>query len=87
MMLHIFSFGLRLEFGLGLGFECVTDHLDLSRCPLLHKSLQPPLQPVLRAVRVVIQPASSGWLQIGLNNTQLVHAVNRSFWCSTWQSA
>ena len=32
-------------------------HLDLSRCPLLHKSLQPP---VLRTVRVVIQPESSG---------------------------
>ena len=31
-------------------------HLDLSRCPLLHKSLQP----VLRTVRVVIQPESSG---------------------------
>ena len=34
-------------------------HLDLSRCPLLHKSLQPP---VLRTVRVVIQPESSGWV-------------------------
>ena len=34
-------------------------HLDLSRCPLLHKSLQPP---VLRTVRVMIQPESSGWL-------------------------
>ena len=32
-------------------------HLDLSRCPFLHKSLQP----VLRTVRVVIQPESSGW--------------------------
>ena len=30
--------------------------LDLSRCPLLHKSLQPPLQ----TYRVVIQPESSG---------------------------
>ena len=33
-----------------------NDHLDLSRCPLLHKSLQP----LLRTVRVVIQPESSG---------------------------
>ena len=33
-------------------------HLDLSRCPLPHNSLQPP---VLRTVRVVIQPESSGW--------------------------
>ena len=31
-------------------------HLDLSRCPLLHKSLQPP-----QTERVVIQPESSGW--------------------------
>ena len=31
-------------------------HLDLSRYPLLHKSLQPPL----RTVRVMIQPESSG---------------------------
>ena len=37
----------------------VPMHLDLSRCPLLHQSLQPP--PVLRTVRVVIQPKSSGW--------------------------
>ena len=35
-----------------------TTHLDLSRCPLLHKSLQPP---VLQTERVVIQPESSGW--------------------------
>ena len=34
-------------------------HLDLSRCPLLHKSLQPP---VLQTERVVIQPESSGWV-------------------------
>ena len=32
-------------------------HLDLPRCPLLHKSLQPP---VLRTYRVVIQPESLG---------------------------
>ena len=32
-------------------------HLNLSRCPLLHKSLQPP---VLWTVRVAIQPESSG---------------------------
>ena len=35
-------------------------HLDLSMCPLLPKSLQPPL----RTYRVVIQPESSGWLCI-----------------------
>ena len=33
-------------------------HLDLSRCPLLHKSLQPPR--VLLTVRVVIEPESLG---------------------------
>ena len=37
----------------------VVTHLDLSRCPLLHQSLQPP---VLRTIRVVIQPESSGWV-------------------------
>ena len=44
-------------------------HLDLSRCPLLHKSLQP----VLRTVRVVIQPESSGWriINVGDNNTMV----------------
>ena len=36
----------------------VEVHLDLSRCPLLHKSLQPP---VLRTYRAVIQRESSGW--------------------------
>ena len=35
-----------------LSIEHSTTHLDLSRCPLLHKSLQPP----------VIQPESSGCL-------------------------
>ena len=39
-----------------------SPHLDLSRCLLLHKSLQPP---VLRTVSVVIQPESSGWLVPG----------------------
>ena len=34
----------------------LAHHLDLSRCKLLHKSLQP----VLQTVRVVIQPESSG---------------------------
>ena len=37
-------------------------HLDLSRCPLVHKSLQPP---VLRTERVVIQPVSSGGMDSG----------------------
>ena len=38
-------------------------HLDLSRCPLLHKSLQPP---VLQTERVVIQPKSSGCREVGM---------------------
>ena len=37
-------------------YEHLPQHLDLSRCPLLHKSLLPPL----RTVRVVISPESSG---------------------------
>ena len=34
-------------------------HLDLSKCPLLHKSLLPP---GITTVRVVIPPESSGWM-------------------------
>ena len=39
------------------------NHLDLSRCPLLHKSLQPPTS-VLQTERVVIQPESLGCVPI-----------------------
>ena len=42
-----------------------VDHLHLSRCPLLHQSLQPR---VLRTIRVVIQPESSGWLLTYITN-------------------
>ena len=44
-------------------------HLDLSRCPLLHKSLQP------MTVRVVIQPESSGWEEGGLDLLILDHQI------------
>ena len=73
------------EVGLGAGmgrreiypcdYTCSSDftspgsHLDLSRCPLLHQSLQPP---VLRTVRVVIQPESSGCWQWAHSTLQLL---------------
>ena len=38
-------------------FKAKLYNLDLSRCPLMHKSLLPP---VLQTVRVVIPPESSG---------------------------
>ena len=52
------------------------DHLDLSRCPLLHKSLQPPC---ITTVTVVIQPESSG-----CSKTCMVFycAIQRHAWCS-----
>ena len=42
-----------------------NSHLDLSRCPLLHQSLQTP-------VRVVIQPESAGWPILKMSYFQVI---------------
>ena len=49
-------------------------HLDLSRCPLLHKSLQPS---VLWTYRVVIQPESSG---CGLLRQVVIYSTCKLQW-------
>ena len=48
-------------------------HLDLSRCPLLHKSLEP----LLRTYRVVIQPESSG---CGLLRQVVIYSTRKLQW-------
>ena len=50
-MVFLFPYNRLYYFGVS---RVMVHHLDLSRCALLHKSLQPP------TVRVVIQPESSG---------------------------
>ena len=61
-------------------------HLDLSRCPLLHKSLQPP---VLQTERVVIQPESSGcrWLAISCLHVPIKTEIHHASDCRGWRIA
>ena len=70
-----FSFN-TLQLALAYNIEpfAITEHithLDLLRCPLLHKSLQPPLQ----TERVVIQPESSGCIYYHDHNGNVVYEI------------